>query len=165
MVSSAPAILRPQVRIPSTPAMFFNFIIQIVMRKRTKINEKEAGIGPIKNILLLLFRTIGKNMFQVMALFIWANLGSKNKEGINRCRRWEVGYGTVGRAVASTPENCSSNPVIGKFYSLSIALKRQKTKKKRWGMAEYFEKRDILNHLNEIKYENDLKCRTARFTL
>ena len=42
MVLSAPTILRPQVQISSTPSMLFS----ICNVKRTKINEKEAGIGP-----------------------------------------------------------------------------------------------------------------------
>ena len=33
------------------------------------------------------------------------------------------GCGTVGRAVASDPEICGSNPVIGKFYLVSTELK------------------------------------------
>ena len=41
VVSSVPTILRPQVRIPSTPSMlFFNFYYCNCNQKRTKINQK-----------------------------------------------------------------------------------------------------------------------------
>ena len=51
--SSAPSILPPRVRVPSTPSMLFQFILfklyicQLNSNvKRTKINKKEAGITP-----------------------------------------------------------------------------------------------------------------------
>ena len=51
MVSSATTILRLRVRIPSTPSKLFSIcIIEIVSKKITKINKKEAGIGPLKNL-------------------------------------------------------------------------------------------------------------------
>ena len=49
VVSSAHTNLRPRVRIPSTPSTIFSiYIVETVieMTKRTKINEKEDGIGP-----------------------------------------------------------------------------------------------------------------------
>ena len=46
VVSSAPTILRPQVRIPSTPSMLYSICIEIVMRKKNENKQKEAGIGP-----------------------------------------------------------------------------------------------------------------------
>jgi len=53
VVSSAPTILGPWVPIPSTPSTLFPIYITeietvtvIGMRKRTKIKEKAAGIGP-----------------------------------------------------------------------------------------------------------------------
>ena len=42
VVSSAPTILQPWVRIPSTPSTLFS----ICDVKKTKINEKEVGFGP-----------------------------------------------------------------------------------------------------------------------
>ena len=47
VVSSAPTILRPRVRFPSTPSMLLSIcIIKIVSRKKRKNKQKEAGIGP-----------------------------------------------------------------------------------------------------------------------
>ena len=46
VVLSAPTILWPRVRIPSTPSTLFSICIEIVLRKERKINKKEAGIGP-----------------------------------------------------------------------------------------------------------------------
>ena len=47
VVSSAPTILRPQVWIPKLIIYaFFNLYNWCLNEKRTKINEKEAGIGP-----------------------------------------------------------------------------------------------------------------------
>ena len=43
--SSAPSILLPQVLIPSTPSMFFKFLFDLCRVEKTKIKEKEAGIG------------------------------------------------------------------------------------------------------------------------
>ena len=54
VVSSAPTILRPWVRIPSTPSMLFSICIEIVMRKN-KNKQKEAGIGPFFKKQLYLF--------------------------------------------------------------------------------------------------------------
>ena len=45
VVLSAPTILWPRVRIPSTPSMLFSICIEIVMRKRTKINKKRPGLS------------------------------------------------------------------------------------------------------------------------
>ena len=52
VVFSAPTILRPWDRIPSTPSMLFSIcIIEIVQRKITKINKKRPGLVHIfKNI-------------------------------------------------------------------------------------------------------------------
>ena len=46
VVSSAFTILRPQVWVPSTHLHFFNLYYWNCNEKRTKINKKEAGIGP-----------------------------------------------------------------------------------------------------------------------
>ena len=47
MVSSAPTILRPQVRIPSTPSMLFQFVLLKLYRENNENKkQKEAGIGP-----------------------------------------------------------------------------------------------------------------------
>ena len=45
VVLSAPTILWPRVRIPSTPSMLFSICIEIVMRKRTKIKKKRPGLA------------------------------------------------------------------------------------------------------------------------
>ena len=49
MVSSAPTILRPWVWVPSTPSTLFSICNWYWNENRTKINEKEAGIGPYFN--------------------------------------------------------------------------------------------------------------------
>ena len=48
MVLSAPSIMPPRVRLPSTPSMLLSFKVKfvLVLWKRTKINQKEAGFGP-----------------------------------------------------------------------------------------------------------------------
>ena len=46
VVSSAPTILRPQVRIPSTPSMLFQFVLLKLYRENDENKQKEAGIGP-----------------------------------------------------------------------------------------------------------------------
>ena len=48
--SSAPTILPPQVRVPSTPSMLFHlqYLCYICNVKRTKIKQKQAGFGPLK---------------------------------------------------------------------------------------------------------------------
>ena len=46
VVSSAPTILQPWVRIPSTPSMLFFNLYWNCNEKRTKINKQEAEIGP-----------------------------------------------------------------------------------------------------------------------
>ena len=45
--SSAPTIMPPRVRVPSTPSMLFRlqYLCYICPVKRTKINKKEAGFG------------------------------------------------------------------------------------------------------------------------
>ena len=49
VVSSAPTILRPWVRIPCTPFTLFSIcIIEIAMRKITKINKKRPGLAHFK---------------------------------------------------------------------------------------------------------------------
>ena len=55
MVLSGPTILRPQVQIPSTPSSIFSIciieiVIDIGIRKRTKINAQEAGIYSLIDI-------------------------------------------------------------------------------------------------------------------
>ena len=53
VVSSAPTILRPQVRIPSTPSKLFSIcIIEIVIE--TKINKKRPGLAHLKKRLFCL---------------------------------------------------------------------------------------------------------------
>ena len=47
VVSSTPTIMQPRVRIPSTPSTFLSFYFcEFCNQKRSKINKKEAGIGP-----------------------------------------------------------------------------------------------------------------------
>ena len=48
--SSAPAILLPQVRVPSTPSMIFSFtvIVLYLLCEKSKNKQKEAGFGPFK---------------------------------------------------------------------------------------------------------------------
>ena len=46
VVSSAPTILWPQVRIPSTPSMLYSICIEIVMRKKNE-NKKRGRDWPI----------------------------------------------------------------------------------------------------------------------
>ena len=54
MVLSAPTILQSWVRNPSTPSTYapliwiveIDIVINIGMKMRTKVNKKEAGIGP-----------------------------------------------------------------------------------------------------------------------
>ena len=48
MDSSAPSILPPRVRVPSTPSMLLSIYIDLCHVEKTKINKKEAGIGPFK---------------------------------------------------------------------------------------------------------------------
>ena len=50
VVSYVPTIIRPQVRIPSTPP-FFNLYYWNCDEKMTKINKKDAGIGRFKKII------------------------------------------------------------------------------------------------------------------
>ena len=50
MVLSAPTILRPRVRISSSPSMLFFNLYWNCIEKRTKINKKEAGIGPFLRV-------------------------------------------------------------------------------------------------------------------
>ena len=47
VVSSVPTILRPRVRIPSTPSMLFQFVLLKLYRENNENKQKEAGIGPI----------------------------------------------------------------------------------------------------------------------
>ena len=46
VVSSAPTILQPRVRIPSTPSMLFQFVLLKLYRENNENKQKEAGIGP-----------------------------------------------------------------------------------------------------------------------
>ena len=63
MVSFAPTILRPRVRIPSTLSTLFSIcVIDVESINLTKINKKVAGIGPVLKeyvqiVLLYLFST------------------------------------------------------------------------------------------------------------
>ena len=43
---SAPTILRPQVRIPSTPSMLLSFIVVYLLCEKNENKQKEAGFGP-----------------------------------------------------------------------------------------------------------------------
>ena len=67
--SSAPSILPPPVQLPSTPSMLFSFIVKFVLylsmqcEKRTKINKKEAGFGPIKKRLQMMMAWIILKIF------------------------------------------------------------------------------------------------------
>ena len=45
VVSSAPTILRPRVRIPSTPSTLFSICIEIVSRKERKQTKKRPGLA------------------------------------------------------------------------------------------------------------------------
>ena len=47
VVLSAPTILRPQARIPSTPSMLFSICIEIITRKEQK-NKKRPGLALFK---------------------------------------------------------------------------------------------------------------------
>ena len=53
--SSAPTILPPRVRVPSTPSMLLSIYIDLCHVEKTKINKKEARIGPFlkRNIMFL----------------------------------------------------------------------------------------------------------------
>ena len=48
MYSSAPTILPPQVRVPSTPSMLFSFIVFVLYLsfEKNENKHKEAGFGP-----------------------------------------------------------------------------------------------------------------------
>jgi len=48
MVSSVPTILRPRVRIPSTPFTLFSICIIEIVMKNNENKQKEAMIGPFK---------------------------------------------------------------------------------------------------------------------
>ena len=46
MVAAIPTILRPRVRIPSTPSTLFQFVLLKFYRENNENKQKEAGIGP-----------------------------------------------------------------------------------------------------------------------
>ena len=46
VVSSVPTILRPRVRIPSTPSTLFQFVLLKLYRENNENKQKEAGIDP-----------------------------------------------------------------------------------------------------------------------
>ena len=50
--SSAPSILPPRVRVPSTPSMLSSIYIWFMSCRKFKNKEKEAGIGPFKKHLM-----------------------------------------------------------------------------------------------------------------
>ena len=50
VVSSAPTILQPPVRIPSTPSTLFSIFMQLWWEKNEN-RQKEAGIGPFKKVM------------------------------------------------------------------------------------------------------------------
>ena len=51
--SSASTILRPRVRIPSTPYKFFQFVLLKLNGEKDENKQKEAGIGPFEKKILL----------------------------------------------------------------------------------------------------------------
>ena len=61
---SAPTILPPQVRVPSTPSTLLSFIVKFVLNLSCEKNDdkqKESGFGPIKktlNALLLCIKVM-----------------------------------------------------------------------------------------------------------
>ena len=55
VVLSAPTILRPQVRIPSTPSMLFSICIEIVTKKDRKQNKKRLGLAHLKKDIPIFF--------------------------------------------------------------------------------------------------------------
>ena len=67
--SSVPSILPSRVWLPSMPSMLFSFIVKFVLylsmqcEKRTKINKKEAGFGPIKKRLQMMMAWIILKIF------------------------------------------------------------------------------------------------------
>ena len=70
VVSSAPTILWLQVRIPSTPSMLFTNCNW--NKERTKINEKEEGIGPYFLIMprdCQFDRALGFNVIELLFTF------------------------------------------------------------------------------------------------
>ena len=68
VVSSAPTILRPRVRIPSTPSMLFSICIEIVTRKRTKINKRGRDWPIFKRFLFLFWMFSEKTVSLVCTL-------------------------------------------------------------------------------------------------
>ena len=77
----------PQVRIPSTPSMLFNLYYWNCDEKRTKMNKKEAGIGPFfkKNLKDFTFEAAA-----VSFLFLSS---SSNLSLIAWREPWSSGYG------------------------------------------------------------------------
>ena len=73
VVSSAPTILRPWVRIPSTPSMLFSICITYwnCNEKRTKINKKRPGLAHLKKSVMVVARKARKWFGMMM---VWANV-------------------------------------------------------------------------------------------
>ena len=79
VVSSAPSILRPQVRIPSTPSMHFFNLYRNCNDKRTKINKKRQGLAHFlkKRVELRLAKICAtKDLWSIWNWFIywWYNI-------------------------------------------------------------------------------------------
>ena len=56
---SVPTILAPRVRVPSTPSTLFSFIVFVLYlsREKNENKQKEAGVCPFFEKMLVAFRT------------------------------------------------------------------------------------------------------------